>query len=57
MELIPVIYRVQIHFISKQTHAFSLSFKIEANYSVKSFDSKEKPCNYIFLIVILLFPF
>lgn len=33
-ELSIVIYRVQFIFISYQTHAFSMSFNIDANYSV-----------------------
>lgn len=38
MELTTVIYRIKITFISKQTHAFSMSFKIDGNYSVYSFN-------------------
>ena len=38
MEFTLVIYRLRITFISRQTHAFSLSFKIDANYSVYSFN-------------------
>lgn len=47
IEFTIVIYKIKVTFIiSKQNHAFSPSFKIDANYSVYSFNATA-PCNVV----------
>lgn len=50
-----VSYRKKVTFISKETHQPSLSFKIDANYSVYSFNGDNCPefDKFCYLIQIL----